>query len=88
MTHVVFYQLSTKFLDNEQDIPEESSEVLYYALHVGHHTGIIDCLSEKFRCSCDAYEEVIQALPKDDAARYCTAYLSTTVLPLEKQPVL
>jgi hypothetical protein len=67
---VVFYQLTTKFLDNEREIPEKSSEILYYSLQVGHHTGIIDCFSEKLRCSYDTYLEVIEALPADSDARY------------------
>jgi hypothetical protein len=67
---VVFYQLSAKFIDNEREIPEESKEVLYYSLQVGHHTGIIDCLSEKLRCPYSAFIEVIEALPHASAPRY------------------
>ena len=67
---VVFYQLSSKFVDNEREIPDESSEVLYYSLAIGHHTGIIDCFSEKFRCPYEAYLEVIEALPKEGKARF------------------
>jgi len=67
---VVFYQLSAKFVDNEREIPEEAAEVLYYSLAVGHHTGVIDCLSERFRCSLGAYLEVLEALPEESKARY------------------
>jgi len=67
---VVFYQLTTKFVDNEQEIPEESREVLYYSLAIGHHTGIIDCLSEKIRCPQDVFSEVVEALPESSDARY------------------
>ena len=67
---VVFYQLGVKFVDNEREIPEASREILYYSLQVGHHTGIIDCLSEKIRCSYRAFIEVVEALPRESAARY------------------
>ena len=67
---VIFYQLSTKFVDNEREIPQKSEEVMYYSLAIGHHTGIIDCLSEKMRCSLAAYLEVIEALPEESDARY------------------
>jgi len=67
---VVFYQLTTKFVDNEREIPEESREVLYYSLSIGHHTGIIDCLSEKIRCPQDVFLEVVEALPEPSDARY------------------
>ena len=67
---VVFYQLNTKFVDNDREISKESEEVLYYSLSIGHHTGVIDCFGEKFRCSKKAYLEVIEALPAESDARY------------------
>ncbi|MCL2529050.1 MAG: formate hydrogenlyase maturation protein HycH [Coriobacteriia bacterium] len=67
---VVFYQLSTKFVDNEREIPDETAEVMYYSLAIGHHTGVIDCFSEKFRCPLSVYLEVIELLPEDSKARY------------------
>ncbi|MDR0310842.1 MAG: formate hydrogenlyase maturation protein HycH [Acidobacteriota bacterium] len=67
---VVFYQLCVKFVDNEREIPDESSEVLYYSLQIGHHTGIIDCLSEKIRCPYGAFIEVVEALPHASVPRY------------------
>ena len=39
---VVLYQLGTKFVDNDYSIPEESKDVMYYALAVGHRTGVVD----------------------------------------------
>ena len=70
MRDVVFYQLSVKFVDNEREIPEESREILYYSLQIGHHTGIIDCLSEKIRCPYSAFIEAVDALPHESAPRY------------------
>ena len=67
---VVFYQLGVKFVDNEREIPEESREVLYYSLQIGHHTGVIDCLREKIRCPYGAFIEVIEAMEPASAPRY------------------
>ncbi|MCL2806814.1 MAG: formate hydrogenlyase maturation protein HycH [Coriobacteriia bacterium] len=67
---VIFYQLSTKFVDSERAVPEQSQEVLYYALAVGHHTGVIDCLSEAFRCPMHEYRKLIEMLPEGSQARY------------------
>lgn len=39
---MVLYQLGTKFVDNDYSIPEESKDVMYYALVVGHRTGVVD----------------------------------------------
>ena len=67
---VVFYQLSVKFVDSDREIPEKSREVLYYSLQIGHHTGIIDCLTEKIRCTYGAFIEIVEALPQDSVPRY------------------
>ena len=42
---VFFYRLSRKFVDEQFDVPEEAREVMYYSLAIGHHLGIVDCLS-------------------------------------------
>jgi hypothetical protein len=70
MSQVVFYRLCAKFVDNERSVPQETSDVLYYTLSVGHHTGIIDCFSESFSCSSGVYEEIIDLFPPESAARY------------------
>lgn len=36
-------KLTRKFVDSAASIPDESTDVLYYTLAVGHHTGVIDC---------------------------------------------
>ncbi|MDR1082896.1 MAG: hypothetical protein LBL27_03390 [Coriobacteriales bacterium] len=70
MSRVVFYRLCAKFVDNERSVPKETSDVLYYTLAVGHHTGIIDCFSESFSCSQDVYERIIGLFPPESDAHY------------------
>ncbi len=64
---VVFYQLTKKFVDTEESVPDDAQDVLYYTLAVGHHTGVIDCFEERFRCSLAAYERLVEAFPEGDA---------------------
>ncbi len=59
---VVFYRLGKKFVDNERSIPEEVSSVLYYTLAIGHHTGVIDCLSPRLATSREVFAEVLALL--------------------------
>lgn len=66
---VVLYQLGTKFVDNDYSIPEESKDVMYYALAVGHHTGVIDCFEERLRCPLAVFEQAVGMLG-EEAARY------------------
>jgi hypothetical protein len=70
MSRVVFYRLCAKFVDNERSVPQETSDVLYYTLAVGHHTGIIDCFSESFSCSGDVYQRIVDLFPPESDARY------------------
>lgn len=67
---VIFYRLTAKFVDNEQSIPAASVDVLYYTLSIGHHTGVIDCLSESFSCSSSVYDRFVALFAADDPARY------------------
>lgn len=67
---VVFYQLSTKFVDSEESVPEDAQDVLYYTLAVGHHTGVIDCFEERLRMPLEVYERFTACFADDEAARY------------------
>ena len=70
MYDVVFYRLCAKFVDDQREVPPESSDVLYYTLAVGHHTGIIDCLSESFRCPEAVYARILGMLGPSAEAYY------------------
>ena len=67
---VVFYQVEKKFVDNDYSIPEQSKEVMYYALSVGHHTGVIDCFAEKVRCPLTVYKRALALFASYKQARY------------------
>ena len=64
---VVFYQLTRKFVDCENSIPEESQDVMYYTLAVGHHTGVIDCFEERLRLQLADFERAVALLGPGDA---------------------
>ena len=66
---VVFYRLTAKFVDSAVDIPEEVSNIMYYALSVGHHTGVADCLSPCLSCSMDTYRSIVSHIDSQ-GARY------------------
>lgn len=66
---VVFYRLSRKFVDTEKSVPGRVTDIMYYTLAIGHHTGVIDCFDEALSCPVPAYEQVC-SLVSDDDARY------------------
>lgn len=69
---VVFYALSSKFVD-EKNARRRSSqpvqEVIYYSLAIGHHLGVIDCLQPRLRCPLAGYLQWIACLPEESEAR-------------------
>ncbi|MEG2006811.1 MAG: formate hydrogenlyase maturation protein HycH [Raoultibacter sp.] len=67
VAEVIFYQLSAKFVENEQRIPDDAQDVMYYTLAIGHHTGVMDCFTPKLRSSTDLYNKVISFFPQGDA---------------------
>ncbi|GAB2894193.1 formate hydrogenlyase maturation HycH family protein [Uliginosibacterium flavum] len=64
---VIFYQLGQKFLDRQEDMPDEAKQVVYYSLAIGHHIGVIDCLKPILECPLPGYEQWIARLPAGDA---------------------
>ena len=67
--NVVFYQLSRKFVNPRQDVPAASKQLIHYTLAIGHHIGIIDCLSSKLEVPADRYADWIAHLAEGDARR-------------------
>ncbi len=67
--HVVFFQLSAKFLHKGQKPPPDAEQVLYYSLGIGHHIGVIDTFKPIITCEYDSYLGAVSALPQGEAKR-------------------
>lgn len=67
---VVFYRLSRRFVNTERSISKEASDIVYYTLEVGHHTGLIDCFDEELSCPLDTYRAICARFPEGGEARY------------------
>ncbi len=66
---VVFCQLSRKFVDENDNTPDEAQQVVYYSLAIGHHLGVIDCLKENLVCPFADYRAWIATLEEGSEAR-------------------
>lgn len=62
--HVVFYKLSHKYVDERKDVPAASKQIIYYSLAVGHHLGLVDCLSRILEMSYAEFERWLEKLPE------------------------
>ena len=60
---VVFYQLTHKFVNSEQGIPEGPGQVIYYSLAIGHHVGVLDCFQCLLAIPLEEYRQWIALLP-------------------------
>jgi hydrogenase-4 component J len=60
----VFYQLTHKYVNKEQDIPEESRQVIYYSLAIGHHMGVLDCFQSLMEIPLDGYRHWVEKMPE------------------------
>ena len=63
VAEMVVYQVSKRFVDNEDSASDDATSIVYYALGIGHHTGIIDCFEERIRCPLAVIGEVIGMVP-------------------------
>jgi hydrogenase-4 component J len=58
----VFYQLTHKFVNSEQDIPEDARQLVYYSLAVGHHVGMLDCFQSLMEIPLEDYRRWVACL--------------------------
>jgi hydrogenase-4 component J len=63
---VVVYQLSRKFVNRREDVPESARQVVYYALAVGHHVGVMDCFSTLAEIPLDEFTQWLEGLPQGE----------------------
>ena len=66
---IVFWTLRKKFVASSDEMPEHSSQVMYYSLAIGHHVGVIDCLNVAFRCPLTEYEDWLAQVEEEQARR-------------------
>lgn len=69
MTEIAFYRLTRKIVNNQQAIPEEARQVMYYSLAIGHHVGVMDCLSEIMAVPAEQYKKCLERMPEGQARR-------------------
>ena len=82
---VVFYELTRKFVETEEDVPQEACDVLYYTLAVGHHTGVLDCFEPRLSVPVNVFYSLVDALPEGEAKTKFEAIRSFGECQLDKE---
>ena len=63
----VFYQLTHKYVNQDQDIPEDYRQVIYYSLVIGHHVGVLDCFQSLMELPLEEYRQWVARMPEGEA---------------------
>ena len=63
----VFSELTRKFVETEDEVPEDARDVLYYTLSVGHHTGVMDCFEPRLACPVGVFRAIVEGIPEGGA---------------------
>ena len=66
---IVFYQLGSKIVNNQESIPENARQIVYYSLAIGHHIGVMDCLSVLIEVQLDEFIHWLARLPEGTSQR-------------------
>lgn len=61
-TQVFFYLLNERFVENDEQVPEQAKQVMYYSLAIGHHVGVIDCFKKLLICDYGDYQRFCREL--------------------------
>ncbi len=64
---IIVYQLTSKFVNQREDVPEDARQVVYYTLAVGHHVGVMDCFSSQIDIPLSEYTSWMHSLPESAA---------------------
>ena len=63
-TQVFFYLLNERFVENDEQVPEQAKQVMYYSLAIGHHVGVIDCFKKLLICDYADYQRFVDTFPE------------------------
>jgi hydrogenase-4 component J len=66
---VVFYQLTHKFVNKDQDVPDDARQVIYYSLAIGHHVGVMDCFHSLMEIPLEDYRLWVSRFPDGTSRR-------------------
>jgi len=84
---VAFYQLGRKVVSNQQSIPEDARQIMYYSLAIGHHVGVMDCFDELLSVPAEAYRQWLSRLPEGEGRRKLEGVLAFDEIEINRDHV-
>jgi hypothetical protein len=84
---VAFYQLGRKVVNNQERIPDDARQIMYYSLAIGHHVGVMDCFSEMMTIPAEGYRQWLSNLPEGDGRRKLEGVLTWDEIEINRSHV-
>ncbi|MGB9826091.1 MAG: formate hydrogenlyase maturation HycH family protein [Desulfofundulus sp.] len=67
-SEICFYRLSRRFVGTRR-APSRSESIISYTQAIGHHIGVLDCLTPEFKFSAADYQNLLAGMPEGRARR-------------------
>lgn len=67
-SEICFYRLSRRFVSTGK-APARSESIIYYTQAIGHHIGVLDCLTPEFKIGAADYQSLLAEIPEGEARR-------------------
>jgi hypothetical protein len=84
---VAFYKLGRKVVSNQQSIPEDARQIMYYSLAIGHHVGVMDCFDELLSVPANAFRQWLSRLPEGEGRRKLEGVLTFDEIEINRDHV-
>jgi hypothetical protein len=84
---IAFYQLGRKVVSNQQGVPEDARQIMYYSLAIGHHVGVMDCFDELLSVPAEAYRQWLSRLPEGEGRRKLEGVLAFDEIEINRDHV-
>lgn len=84
---IAFYQLGRKVVSNQEHVPEDARQIMYYSLAIGHHVGVMDCFAELLSVPAEGYRQWLSGLPEGEGRRKLEGVLAWDEIEINRSHV-
>lgn len=83
-SEICFFRLSRRFVSTRK-APSHSENIIYYTQAIGHHIGVLDCLTPEFKISAADYQSLLAGMPEGRARRKLEGVLKWGEIEIAKE---
>lgn len=83
-SEICFYRLSRRFVSPKRGAPCSES-IVCYTQAIGHHIGVLDCLTPEFKISAADYQNLLAGMPEGWARKKLEGVLKWGEIEIAKE---